>query len=174
MLLAKTWMQLFAACRRSQTRRDRCHAILGLQLLTSTHLQDALKASQPPPGQVTRKPEVMDDFLRNFFVKMGLGRTSEAFESEWYELKAMGKLEGNLLVPDIYQRNADLEEEIASLRRELNGARSIASQVRVWGVRTLRRLGLGLSGVGLGVRAGGVRMRSIASQVIPLSPEPKP
>ena len=59
---------------------------------------------------------------------MGLSRTSEAFESEWYELKAMGKLEGNLLVPDIYQRNADLEEEIAALRRELNGAKSIASQ----------------------------------------------
>lgn len=59
---------------------------------------------------------------------MGLSRTSEAFESEWYELKAMGRLEGNLLVPDIYQRNADLEEEIAALRRELNGAKSIASQ----------------------------------------------
>ncbi len=58
------------------------------------------------PGQVTRKPEVMDDFLRNFFVKMGLARTCEAFEAEWYELKATGKLEGSQLVPDIYQRNA--------------------------------------------------------------------
>lgn len=48
----------------------------------------------------------MDDFLRNFFVKMGLARTCEAFEAEWYELKAMGKLEGSQLVPDIYQRNA--------------------------------------------------------------------
>ncbi len=26
---------------------------------------------------MTRRPEVMDDFLRNFFVKMGLQRTSE-------------------------------------------------------------------------------------------------
>lgn len=58
------------------------------------------------PGQVTRKPEVMDDFLRNFFVKMGLARTCEAFEAEWYELKATGMLEGSQLVPDIYQRNA--------------------------------------------------------------------
>lgn len=58
------------------------------------------------PGRVTRKPEVMDDFLRNFFVKMGLARTCETFEAEWYELKATGRLEGSQLVPDIYQRNA--------------------------------------------------------------------
>lgn len=47
----------------------------------------------------------MDDFLRNFFVKMGLGRTCEAFEAEWYELKATGRLEGDTTVPDVYQRN---------------------------------------------------------------------
>ena len=63
-------------------------------------------AEEVLPGQVTRKPEVMDDFLRNFFVKMGLARTCEAFETEWYELKATGKLEGSQLVPDIYLRNA--------------------------------------------------------------------
>lgn len=57
------------------------------------------------PGQVTRKPEVIDDFLRNFFVKMGLSRTCEAFEAEWYELKATGRLD-NSKVPDVYLRNA--------------------------------------------------------------------
>ncbi len=76
----------------------------------------------------------MDDFLRNFFVKMGLARTCEAFEAEWYELKATGKLDAgggggsHLLVPDVYQRNSDLEEEVAALRKELGGAKSIASQ----------------------------------------------
>lgn len=61
---------------------------------------------QAPPGAVTKRPEVMDDFLRNFFVKMGLTRTCEAFEAEWYELKATGKLEGAGAVPDVYARNA--------------------------------------------------------------------
>jgi len=61
---------------------------------------------QPTPaGAVTKKAEVMDDFLRNFFVKMGLSRTCETFEAEWYELKATGRLEGNTQVPDVYQRN---------------------------------------------------------------------
>lgn len=60
-----------------------------------------------PPGHVVRRPEVIDDFVRNFFVRMGLSRTAEVFESEWYELKAMGRLEaaGSTVVPDIYLRN---------------------------------------------------------------------
>jgi len=77
---------------------------------TSTHMQAAGKAKAPAPerlpaGAVTKKPEVMDDFLRNFFVKMGLARTCETFEAEWYELKATGRMEGNTQVPDVYQRN---------------------------------------------------------------------
>jgi hypothetical protein len=59
-----------------------------------------------PPGTVVRRPEVMDDFIRNFYVKMGLTRTAEVFEAEWYELKATGCLEGAATtVPDIYLRN---------------------------------------------------------------------
>jgi hypothetical protein len=59
-----------------------------------------------PPGTVVRRPEVMDDFIRNFYVKMGLTRTAEVFEAEWYELKATGRLEGAATtVPDIYLRN---------------------------------------------------------------------
>uniref|UniRef100_A0A7S3QVU9 Uncharacterized protein n=1 Tax=Dunaliella tertiolecta TaxID=3047 RepID=A0A7S3QVU9_DUNTE len=70
----------------------------------------------------------MDDFLRNFFVKMGLSRTCETFEAEWYELKATGRLEGNTQVPDVYQRNMALEEEVAVLRAELNEAHGVASR----------------------------------------------
>ena len=34
----------------------------------------------------------MDDFVRNFLVRMGLTSTLEKFETEWYELEATGKL----------------------------------------------------------------------------------
>lgn len=57
-------------------------------------------------GTLHHHQQVMDDFLRNFFVKMGLSRTCEAFEAEWYELKATGRLEGDSAVPDVYIRNA--------------------------------------------------------------------
>jgi hypothetical protein len=40
------------------------------------------------------------------YMQMGLVRTGEAFEAEWYELKATGRLEGASAVPDVYVRNA--------------------------------------------------------------------
>ncbi len=40
-----------------------------------------LKQEAPPPGTVVRRPEVMDDFLRNFFVKMGLARSVPTHKS---------------------------------------------------------------------------------------------
>ncbi len=38
---------------------------------------------EPQIGQVTQRPEVVDDFIRNFLVKMGLSKTLEMFETEW-------------------------------------------------------------------------------------------
>lgn len=83
-------------------------ALRSLQAFTNKNAPEQSPSVMQPaaPGQTTKKPEVMDDFLRNFFVKMGLSRTCEMFEAEWYEMKATGRLEGSQLVPDIYQRNA--------------------------------------------------------------------
>lgn len=80
------------------------------------------------PGQVTRRPEVIDDFIRNFLVKMGLKQTCETFEAEWYELKATGKLHNPGTAPDIYLRNSELEEEVQRLRTEVNNAKTIAQK----------------------------------------------
>ncbi|KAH8044920.1 hypothetical protein JL722_14489 [Aureococcus anophagefferens] len=38
------------------------------------------------------RPEVVDDFIRNFLIKVGMTRTLDNFNSEWYELQAKGKL----------------------------------------------------------------------------------
>lgn len=91
-----------------------CCATAGLNLGCCFGLQDRHASSSSaaqvkpvtPPGTVVRRPEVIDDFIRNFYVKMGLTRTAEVFEAEWYELKATGRLEGAAtIVPDIYLRN---------------------------------------------------------------------
>lgn len=106
-------------------------ALRSLQTLIAKDAGAASKPKSPDapaPGSVTKRPEVMDDFLRNFFVKMGLSRTCEAFEAEWYELKATGRLEGDSAVPDVYIRNAELEEEVAGLKKELGDARAIAAK----------------------------------------------
>lgn len=104
-------------------------ALRSLQAFTAKKEPATARPRTPEvlPGQVVKKPEVIDDFLRNFFVKMGLSRTCEAFEAEWYELKATGRLD-NSKVPDVYMRNAELEDEVAGLRHELADAKTIASR----------------------------------------------
>ena len=44
----------------------------------------AVHEVEPQIGEVTQKPEVVDDFIRNFLVKMGLSKTLEMFETEWW------------------------------------------------------------------------------------------
>ena len=34
------------------------------------------------------RPSVVDDFVRNFFIKAGLSRSLDAFNIEWYELQS--------------------------------------------------------------------------------------
>lgn len=50
------------------------------------------QSSPPPPGGIVRKPEVIDDFIRNLCIRMGLTRTREVFDDEWYEKKSQGLL----------------------------------------------------------------------------------
>ncbi len=60
------------------------------------------------------RPSVVDDFIRNFLIKVGLTRTLDSFNTEWYELQAKGRLgeEYTTKVPDIYLRNEELDEQV--------------------------------------------------------------
>ena len=64
------------------------------------------------------------------FLKMGLTKTLECFEAEWYELKATGKLKQENVgaVPDIYLHNQQLDDTLKQLREELAAAKSIAGK----------------------------------------------
>lgn len=55
---------------------------------------------------------------------MGMTRTLEQFESEWYELKTSGQLPADVgQVPDTYVHTRVLEDEVAILRREVEEAK---------------------------------------------------
>ena len=58
------------------------------------------------------RPESTDDFVRNFLVRLGMNKTLETFQAEWYELQAKGKLKSEDIapVPDVYLRNQELRE----------------------------------------------------------------
>jgi hypothetical protein len=81
---------------------------------------------------MTQRPEVVDDFIRNFLNKMNLTKTLDMFQTEWYELQQKGLLKETdiSLVPDVYLRNQQLDDSVQVLHAELQQAREVAEQAR--------------------------------------------
>ncbi|XP_064643835.1 sperm-associated antigen 16 protein-like [Lineus longissimus] len=94
-------------------------AVRTIQEKTGDAEAQVRKEGSPRPN-VVHRPEVVDDFVRNFLVKMGMGRTLDSFQTEWYELQQKGLLneEDIGVVPDIYARNQSLDEELKHLKLE--------------------------------------------------------
>ncbi|XP_071977466.1 sperm-associated antigen 16 protein isoform X3 [Engystomops pustulosus] len=86
-------------------------------------------SSQRP---VSHKPEVVDDFLRNFLIKMGMMKTLECFQTEWYEMMQKGLLQPEAVgfVPDVYAHNQMLDSEIKSLKKEVETYKLAASKAK--------------------------------------------
>lgn len=94
--------------------------------------EHSLGAGNDGPARVQQRPQVIDDFFRNFLIKNSMKRSLEAFQSEWYELQQSGKFQGSELqvVPDLYTRNHGLHEEVTMLRGEVEKARAVAGQAK--------------------------------------------
>ena len=74
------------------------------------------------------RPSIVDDFVRNFMIKAGMKRSLETFNAEWYELNSKGKLPGELssVVPDIYLRNEELDQQARVLREQVDKMREVS------------------------------------------------
>ncbi|KAH1185117.1 hypothetical protein KIL84_013058, partial [Mauremys mutica] len=81
---------------------------------------------------VSEIPEVVDDFLCNFLVRMGMVRTLDCFQTEWYELMQKGAIERKDIgfVPDMYTYNQHLEMENRRLKKELENYKLAASKAK--------------------------------------------
>ncbi|KAM7104742.1 sperm-associated antigen 16 protein isoform 2-T2 [Molossus nigricans] len=77
-------------------------------------------------------PEVIEDFLCNFLIKMGMTRTLDCFQSEWYELIQKGATELTDVgkVPDIYTQYMLLENENKNLKNDLKHYRQAADKAK--------------------------------------------
>lgn len=71
---------------------------------------------------------MVDDYIRNFLIKVGMARTLDSFNTEWYELQARGRLseEYSTKVPDIYLRNEELDEQVIIKTAVFHAPRSMA------------------------------------------------
>merc|ERR1719235_609149 len=81
---------------------------------------------------VEQGKEVVDDFIRNFFIRHEMKRSLDIFESEWYELQMMGKLRKADIevVPSEYQRTHNLHHQITQYKVELEKARAVAGKAK--------------------------------------------
>ncbi|CAL8292834.1 unnamed protein product [Lota lota] len=80
------------------------------------------------PG-VCPPPESVEDYLRNFLLKMGMTKTLDCFQTEWNEMLQKGLLNTELVgaVADVYTQNHRLDSELANVHRERDEYMSIAS-----------------------------------------------
>uniref|UniRef100_UPI00398F17FD sperm-associated antigen 16 protein n=1 Tax=Pristiophorus japonicus TaxID=55135 RepID=UPI00398F17FD len=85
--------------------------------------QEGVFISEHP---VSQRPEVVDDFLRNFLIKMGMMKTLDCFQTEWYELLQRGSLtlQDVGFVPDVYTQNQLLENEVKNLKKDLENCKT--------------------------------------------------
>ncbi|XP_021119127.1 sperm-associated antigen 16 protein isoform X2 [Heterocephalus glaber] len=77
-------------------------------------------------------PEVIEDFLCNFLIKMGMTRTLDCFQFEWYELiqKGVTELRPAQSVPDVYTQIMLLENENKNLKKDLKHFKQAADKAR--------------------------------------------
>nr|CCA16212.1 flagellar protein putative [Albugo laibachii Nc14] len=77
-------------------------------------------------------PAVVDDFFRNFLIRMGMKSTLQLFNHEWYELDSKGLINDDnaKLVPDIYLQNQMLDDQVCRLQSELAEAREITLKAK--------------------------------------------
>ncbi|XP_068803980.1 sperm-associated antigen 16 protein isoform X1 [Struthio camelus] len=81
---------------------------------------------------VSELPETEDDFFCNFLVRMGMSRTLDCFQTEWYELAERGVLTAKDfgLVPTVFTRKQQLEAENMRLKKDLENYKLAANKAK--------------------------------------------
>nr|XP_038940033.1 sperm-associated antigen 16 protein isoform X7 [Rattus norvegicus] len=76
--------------------------------------------------------EAIEDFLCNFLIKMGMTRTLDCFQAEWYELiqKTGSDLRTLGNVPDVYSQVMLLETENKNLKKDLKHFKQAAEKAK--------------------------------------------
>jgi len=102
----------------------------GSTAAASVNAEDAGRATTA--ASTLERPELVDDYIRNFLVSHNMHRSLEAFQAEWHELKSSGKLPPSALttVPDVYAHNQQLAHSLAHLESEVQRMTSIAEKAR--------------------------------------------
>ncbi|KAI9344045.1 WD40-repeat-containing domain protein [Obelidium mucronatum] len=94
--------------------------------------ENNLKTEEKHQESLTKRPEVVDDYIRNYLSTKGMLKSLDAFQNEWYELQQKGSLspEDRIIVPDVYIKNQELADSLQKLRIDVDNYKEIASKAR--------------------------------------------
>lgn len=112
---------------------DLADALASINIRKSTNVLTSQEMSQTLGDANTQvRPSVVDDFIRNFLIKVGMKRTLESFNAEWYDLQSKGKLPAEIStpIPDIYLRNEELDQQARVLREQVEKMRQVATRAQ--------------------------------------------
>lgn len=86
----------------------------------------------PAEREFAYNSEIIDDFIRNFFIRHKLHKSLDSFQQEWYEAAQKGQIDIKSLtpIPKIYLENQKLEEEAEELEKKLEEARLTAEKAK--------------------------------------------
>ena len=86
-----------------------------------------------PRTALSTQPEAVDDFVRNFLVRMGMKKTMQQFQVEWHTLSSSGRIKTNEsgYLPDVVKHNEELSEKMKLLESEVDRYRKSAEYVLV-------------------------------------------
>ncbi|KAM9287324.1 sperm-associated antigen 16 protein [Morus bassanus] len=92
----------------------------------------ALQSVLTSEKSVSEIPEAMDDYFCNFLVRLGMSRTLDCFQTEWYELIEKGVFTAKDvgLVPTVYTHNEQLKAENMHLRKKLENYKLAANKAK--------------------------------------------
>lgn len=80
------------------------------------------------------KPSAIDDFIRNFLLKMGMMESLDKFNTEWYELQSKKMVsaedQSGDQVPDVYLQNQQLEMDLKLMREEVQKYQAVADKAQ--------------------------------------------
>eukprot|EP00033_Pygsuia_biforma_P002286 GCRY01002531.1.p1 GENE.GCRY01002531.1~~GCRY01002531.1.p1 ORF type:complete len:611 (-),score=174.44 GCRY01002531.1:657-2489(-) len=90
------------------------------------------RAKEQDEGKrVVRRAEKVDDYLRNFLIRMNMTKTLNSFQMEWYELKQSNKLPSDEEeTADVYMQNDKLRQELAFVTKESQKWKNLAEEAR--------------------------------------------
>uniref|UniRef100_A0A8V5GJI9 Uncharacterized protein n=1 Tax=Melopsittacus undulatus TaxID=13146 RepID=A0A8V5GJI9_MELUD len=98
----------------------------------TSHFAITLEFVLTSEKSVSGVPGAMDDFFCNFLVRLGMSRTLDCFQTEWYELVQRGLLTAKDIesVPTVYIRNQQLEAENMQLKKDLENYKHAANKAK--------------------------------------------